>query len=153
MKISRDTPLMELTFRRYEKPSNLQGRDLVRKFCLSIGILQPGDSRDVVVDILHTLLDAKKQKQELSSEKIKELVIEYRKENKLPMTGIASSNIRRQIKRLREIMIVEKVRSTYRISEFTDLSETFNEKVEQYLLPPIITRVKEYFSEIDKNFS
>ena len=57
-KISRDTPLAEITLRRYEKPT-MSGRDLVRKFCLSVGLLQHGDSRDVVVDILFVLLQAK----------------------------------------------------------------------------------------------
>ena len=48
--ISRDTPLAEITLRRYEKPTT-EGRDLVRKLCLSVGLLQPGDSRDVIVDV------------------------------------------------------------------------------------------------------
>ncbi|MEK6867697.1 MAG: hypothetical protein AABX98_02640, partial [Nanoarchaeota archaeon] len=57
---TRDTPLMEVTLRRYEKPVGLEDRELVRKFCLSVGLLQPGDSRDVVVDVLMTMLLAKK---------------------------------------------------------------------------------------------
>ena len=56
---ARDTPLMEVTLRRYEKPVGLEQRELVRKFCLGIGLLQPGDSRDVVVDVLFALLLAK----------------------------------------------------------------------------------------------
>ena len=58
--ISKEMPLAEITLRRYEKPSKLSERELVRKICLSIGLLQPGDSRDVVVDVLHVLLIAKK---------------------------------------------------------------------------------------------
>ena len=54
-KISKDIPLAEITLRKYEKPTNLKGRDLVRKLCLSIGLLQPGDSRDVIVDILNVM--------------------------------------------------------------------------------------------------
>ena len=76
--IAKDTPLAEITLRRYEKPSNLKGRDLVRKLCLSIGLLQPGDSRDVVVDVLSVLLNAKK---EMDSKEIEELVKEERKKN------------------------------------------------------------------------
>jgi len=49
--ISKDTPLAEIILRRYEKPTNLSERDLVRKLCFSIGLLQPGDSRDVVVKV------------------------------------------------------------------------------------------------------
>ena len=51
-KVSKDIPLNEITLRRYEKP-NLQGRELVRKLCLSIGLLQPGDSRDVKIGRAH----------------------------------------------------------------------------------------------------
>ena len=39
------------------------------------------------------------------------------------MLGIASSNIRRQIKRLRSMFIVEKVVTRYRITEFTNLTD------------------------------
>ena len=99
-KISRDTPLAEITLRRYEKPT-MNDRDLVRKFCLSIGLLQPGDSRDVIVDVLHVLMKSRQSKEELHSEEIKNKVMEFRKGMGLPMLGIASSNIRRQLKRLK----------------------------------------------------
>jgi len=131
--ISKDTPLSEVTLRRYEKP-NLQGRDLIRKLCLSLGLLQPGDSRDVVVDILHVIL---KQKKELNSEEIREKVIEFRKKKNLPLLGIASSNVRRQLKRLRDIFLVEKVVNNYRIMENLSLSEIMEEKLEKYLLPSL----------------
>ena len=51
-KVSRDIPLAEITLRRYEKPYDLKDRELVKKVCLSLGLLQPGDSRDVIVDVL-----------------------------------------------------------------------------------------------------
>src|SRR3989338_3263677 len=105
-KISRDTPLAEITLRRYEKPS-VSGRELVRKFCLSVGLLQPGDSRDVVVDVLYVLLKAKQKREELHSEEIKNNVMALRKETGLPMLGIASSNIRRQLKRLKDLHLIE----------------------------------------------
>ena len=66
-----DTPLSEITLRRYEKPYNLKRRDLVRKLTLGMGLLNPGDSRDVIVDILCILLDARKNKIKLSSETIR----------------------------------------------------------------------------------
>jgi len=37
--ISKDTPLAEITLRRYEKPGDISGRELVRKICLSLGII------------------------------------------------------------------------------------------------------------------
>jgi len=81
--ISKEIPLSEITLRRYEKPSKLSERELVRKLCLSIGLLQPGDSRDVIVDILHVLLKAKKQKTLLSSDEIEKEVINARKKTKV----------------------------------------------------------------------
>lgn len=151
-KVSKDTPLMELTLRRYEKPDKMQPRELIRKFCLSIGLLQPGDSRDIIVDILYVLLRAKTEKRILTSEQIKDDVIKIRDEHKLPMFGIASSNIRRQVKRLRDLLLVEKIRNNYRINEFSKLSESYNEKFHQYLLPSVTVRIQDYFKEIDRMF-
>jgi len=152
-KVIKDTPLMELTLRRYEKPHNLEMRELLKKFCLSMGLLQPGDSRDIIVDVLHALLRAKKEQTDLTSEQIKSNVIDIRNEYSLPLLGVASSNVRRQIKRLRDMLIVEKIKNNYRISEFAKLADTFDEKINQYLLPTITARVREYCGVIDTEFS
>jgi hypothetical protein len=153
LKMSKDTPISELTLRRYEKPYDLEKRELVRKLCLSSGLLQPGDSRDIIVDILYVLLQARKENKMVSSEDVKDLVIELRKQHDLPMVGVASSNIRRQIKRLRDIFLVEKVRNSYRITEFDNVSVIFNEKIEQYLLSSMLDRVREYCRKVDDEFS
>ncbi|MCH8067477.1 MAG: hypothetical protein IIC69_02740 [Nanoarchaeota archaeon] len=146
--ISKEIPLAEITLRRYEKPSKLSDRELVRKLCLSIGLLQPGDSRDVIVDILYVLLRARKQRKMLSSEDIEKEVIDSRKKQKLALRGIASSNIRRQIKRLRDLFLVEKIKNSYRITEFEELSIIFEEKIEKFYLKSIVDRVKEYFESV-----
>ena len=150
--ISKDTPLAEITLRKYEKPVKMEQRDLVRKLCLSTGLLQPGDSRDIVVDILHILLRARKEKEELDSEQIKEKVIELRKEAGLAVAGVASSNIRRQLKRLRDLFLVEKVRNRYRINEHESLNNIFHERIEQYLLHTVVSRVKDYVDVLDREF-
>ena len=150
--ISKDTPLTEITLRRYEKPYDLTGRSLVKKLCLSLGLLQPGDSRDVIVDVLHVLLNKRNERKELNSEEIKNLVIELRKSQNLPLLGIASSNIRRQILRLRNLMLVEKINKNYRITEFNNLHENFKDKVEAFLLPSIMERIKDYLREVDEKF-
>ncbi len=149
--ISKDTPLQELTLRRYEKPK-VNDRSLVRKFCLSVGMLQPGDSRDVVVDVLYVLLKAKQQNELLHSEEIKNRVMELRKSQKLPMLGIASSNIRRQLKRLKNIYLVDGSANTYRIAEFALVQELMKEKVDTLLYQSIISRVHEYAQKIDEEF-
>ena len=151
-KISRDTPLAEITLRRYEKPT-MSGRELVRKFCLSVGLLQPGDSRDVVVDIFYVLLQAKQRKEELHSEEIKNHVIKTRKSLQLPMLGIASSNIRRQLKRIKDLHLIETNANLYRIAEFGNVSEIFEEKVQNFLLSTVVSRVKEYMKKIDEEFT
>ena|SRR3989344_5716308 len=147
--ISKDIPLSEITLRRYEKPANLSDRELVRKLCLSVGLLQPGDSRNVIVDILSVLIKAKKGQKNLTSDEICSLVIEDRKNMKLPMLGIASSNIRRQLKRLKDILLIEKRLNAYRIVEHSNLSEIFEEKIEKMLVPSINARIKEYLKKID----
>ena len=146
--ISKESPLAEITLRKYEKPSKSSERELVRKLCLSVGFLQPGDSRDIIVDILHVLLNAKKEKKELSSQDIEKIVISERKKQNLPLNGIASSNIRRQIRRLRELFLVEKVKNSYRITEFEDLTVIFEEKIRKFYLESIVGRVKEYFESL-----
>lgn len=143
--IAKDTPLSEITLRKYERPSNLSKRELIRKLCLSIGLLQAGDSRDVVVDILNVLLDASKKKKEMGSDEIRKEVMKLRKTSKLPLLGIADSNIRRQLKRLRDMFLVEKVKNNYRVNEFDELHNIFEEKIEKYYLENIKSRVKEYF--------
>ncbi len=151
-KISKDTPLGELTLRRYETPTNESGRKLVRKLCLSLGLLQPGDSRDVVVDVLNVLLKAKKQKRFLTSDEIVSRVIGDRKVAKQPMLGIAASNIRRQILRLRDLLLVEKMKNAYRITEFASISTIFDTRIRPILLQSTLDRVREYIQAIDASF-
>ena len=149
--ISRDTPLAEITLRRYEKPT-MNDRELVRKFCLSVGLLQPGDSRDVVVDVFHVLLKAKQNREELHSEEIKNNVMSLRKSAGMPMLGIASSNIRRQLKRLKDLHLIETNANLYRITEFNSLSEIFEEKIESFILTSVVSRVKDYLQKMDEEF-
>ena len=148
MVIAKDIPLLEITLRRYEKPYEMPKRELIKKLCLSIGLLQPGDSRDVIVDILQTLLESKSKKKLLDSEEIKKEVINLRKKSNLPLKGIAPSNIRRQLKRLKDIYLIESINNNYRITEFNELEEIFNERIENFMLPNILNRVKEYFKAV-----
>jgi len=145
--ISKDIPLAEITLRRYEKPFGLEKRELIRKLCLSVGLLQPGDSRDVIVDILQTILESKSGK---SSEEIRKSVVSLRKKAKLPEKGTAPSNIRRQLRRLKDIYLIEKVNNNYRITENEDLTVLFEERIEKFYLRNIISRVKEYFKALQE---
>ena len=143
--ISKDTPLAEITLRKYEQPNNLTRRELVKKLCLSLGLLQPGDSRDVIVDVLLVLINSKEP---LSSEKINDLVIELRKKENLPLKGIAGSNIRRQLKRLKDLFLIENVKNEYRINENESLINIFEEKIEKFYIKSILDRIKEYLRAV-----
>jgi len=145
-----EIPLAEITLRKYEKPYQTEKRELVKKVCLSLGLLQPGDSRDVIVDVLMVLDNARREKKQLNSDEIKNKVEENRKKHNLEMKGIAESNIRRQLKRLRDLMIVDKKENLYNISEFLSLSEIFQSKIEKFLIPQCVERVKDYLNELEK---
>lgn len=149
VKISRDTPLAEITLRKYEKPRSLKEREAVKKICLSVGLLQPGDSRDVIVDVLHVFIAARKRKEYLAFPELEKRVVKNREKNRLQLHGIASSNIRRQLKRLKDMLIVEKIRKSYRMIEFSPLSDIFEERIQKFLLQSTVERVKEYLKYLD----
>jgi len=145
----KEESLGEITLRKYEKPYQLNKRELTRKICLSLGLLQPGDSRDIVVDILLALIESRKQKKEKTLDEIKDEIIAGRKKSNLELKGIADSNIRRQLKRLRDIFIVEKKNNKYRISEFETLEKIFKDKIENFYILSIVERIKEYLKELE----
>jgi len=147
--VIKEKPIAELTLRKYEKPYKLNDRELVRKLCLSIGLLQPGDSRDVVVDVLYVLL---KGKTNMNSEDVRSMVVNLRKGKKLPLIGITSSNIRRQLKRLRDMFLIERVANSYRIIENLEFNDVLSEKLEKVMLSSVLDRVREYFKAVEENF-
>jgi len=146
----KDIPLSEITLRKYEKPSGLEKRELVRKICLSLGLLQLGDSRDVIVDILMVLIDANKGRERLTSNEIGKRVEIIRKKYSLETKGLAESNIRRQLKRLRDGMLIDKQGNDYYLHENESLRDIFENNIEKFIVPQIMERVKEYLSELDK---
>lgn len=149
----RELPLSEITLRKYERPYDVAPRELVKKVCLSLGMLQPGDSRDIIVDIVLILEESRKQKVWLSSFEIRDRVELLRKENSLDGKGLAESNIRRQLKRLRDAMLVDKQENKYRLSEFAPISEIFEMKIEKFLLPQMVDRIKEYLQKLEQSTS
>ncbi len=147
----REVPLGEITLRKYERPYDSSQRELIRKVCLSLGLLQPGDSRDIIVDIVLILEEARKNKEWLSSFIIRDKAEALRKDKSLEVKGLAESNIRRQLKRLRDSMLVDKKENQYRISEFAPLSEIFESKIERFLIPQTIERIKEYLARLNSD--
>ena len=143
-------PISEITLRKYEKPSTQDARELARKLCLSLGLLQPGDGRDIIVDILMVLMEARRQGKVLSLGEVQEQSIALRTKYNLELRGVAGSNMRRQIKKLRDLLIVEKFKNSYRLSEFSTLEKIFSDKIEKFYLATIVERIKEYLNELDK---
>jgi|SRR3989338_3305348 len=147
----REEPLHEITLRKYEKPYNASKRELVKKVCLSLGLLQPGDSRDIIVDVLLVLDNARAEKLEMTSFDVIDKIKILRKEHSLDEKGLAESNIRRQLKRLRDLMLVDKKNNLYRLSEFESISTLFKKNVEGFLIPQTIERVHEYLNHLEKS--
>ncbi len=142
-KVFKDNPINEITLRKFERPSNMNKNELIRKFCISIGLLQPGDSRDVIVDILEVFLDAKNNKEFISSKEVEEKVKNLRK------SGTTASNIRRQLLRLKRMNLIENVKNKYRLREFMSLENILKE-IKRYSIEPTYERIKEYAKSIDK---
>ena len=146
----KDIPLTEITLRKYEKPLNLEKRELIRKICLSLGLLQLGDSRDIIVDVLMTLINANKERKKMDSETIRTNVEILRKKYSLSLKGLAESNIRRQLKRLRDFGLIEKTENKYSLLEHLSIKEIFQNNIEKFILPQILQRINEYLEELEK---
>jgi hypothetical protein len=149
----KETSLAGITLRKYEKPQDigkLQERELIKKVCLSLGLLQEADSRDVVTDILQVLLENSKEKKSLTSNEIKELVEKNRKKHNLELKGIAESNVRRQLKKLKDIFLVESNNNRYNITEFMPLSHLFEKNIKNFYLQNIVERIEEYLKVLDE---
>jgi len=141
-KALKDTPLQEITLRKYESPQNLDERELSKKFLLSVGLLQPGESRDIIVDIFLELLKARKEK--------KHLQIEHFIETLKEKPGASPPNVRRQLRRLKALKLVEKLSEGYRITEFGSLEPIVNDFIIQFVVNPSIKRVREFATNLDE---
>ena len=143
-KALKDMPLQEITLRKYEAPHSLEGRELVKKFLLSVGLLNPGESRDIIVDITYSLLLAKKEKKVLD---IPDFI-----ESLKGKQGASAPNVRRQLRRLRELKIVEKLPEGYRVTEFGAIKPIIDSYIHEFLVKPSVERVKEYAGKLDSEY-
>ena len=88
----------------------------------------------------------------LDTDIIRDLVIANRADHELEMNGIAHSNIRRQLRRLKELYLIECINNEYRVCEFMTCEEVFNDKITPFLIKPILQRVKDYLKAVDQQF-
>lgn len=136
---SKDLPLQEITLRKYESPNNLSPAELAKKFLLSIGLIQPGESRDILVYIFQILLAAKRKRAQVSIEKFLEIL--------KGRPGASPPNIRRQLRRLKEFKLVEKVDAGYKVSEISRVVDKF---IVPFIVEGSVERLKEYAKDLDK---
>jgi hypothetical protein len=128
----RDIPLQEITLRKYENPSGLDQHELIRKFLLSVGLLQPGESRDVIVNIFELLITNKGTGYEPTE------ILRALGEKK----GASAPNIRRQLRRLKELKLVEKMPDGYQVCDsIPSVVENF---IEPFVVKQSVERLKEY---------
>ncbi len=138
----KEIPLVEITLRKFEKPYEKELTVLLKKFCISLGLLQPGDSRDVIVYILEFLLKKRKERKLVTVDEIRD----YLKEKKL--RGLTPQNLRRHLKKLEDVYLVDRVGNGVRIKEWMELPELIKE-IEEYLVIPIFNRIEEYARRIE----
>ncbi len=136
-----DLPINDISLRKFEKPSG-NIKDIIRKFCISIGVLQPGDSRDIIVDLLILFLKGAKEKKFFSINEIYKYIINLNKK------GTSPSNIRRHLKRLKDLDIIEKTPQGYRLREWLTLKEILNDFI-NFKVKPTLDRIHEYAIFID----
>ena len=134
----RETPLQEITLRKYERPIAGERRALLTRFCMSLGLLQPGDSRRLVVDVLEALLTDRDGFQSL--EEI------YQKIGKI----VEKSGIRRHLRRLVRLKLVETRNKKYRILEGERFEYIVSFIVKKYLIDDIFDRIGEYAKKLDE---
>jgi hypothetical protein len=137
----KDLPLQEITLRKYEEPTALNERELCKKFLLSIGLLNPGESRDIIVDIFNILLSVRKERRFLQIEDFLEKL--------KTKPGASAPNIRRQLRRLKELKLVEKLPEGYRVTEFGELKPIIENYVTEFLVVPALERIKQYAEVLD----
>ncbi|MBE5729585.1 hypothetical protein IHI26_00230 [Candidatus Parvarchaeota archaeon] len=143
-KLFKDKPLYRLVLSEFEKPSGDYFSNL-RRFCISLGLVNPGESRIGIVYILDILLKARKDKPNgLSSyDIIKKLYSNNVK--------IVYANILRDLRKLIATGIVEKIDSNYRIKENMDLPEILDKFVKPYIIDRVLKKVGDYASAIEKD--
>jgi hypothetical protein len=141
-RLYKDMPLAGINLNEFERPGGDYFTNL-RRFCISIGVISPGESRVGIVHILDVLLKARKEHpQGLDSYSIvKEL---YKTDVK-----IVYANILRDVRKLIAVGLVEKRDTKYRIKENLNLSDILDSFIKPYIVDRILKRISEYAARLD----
>lgn len=142
-KLYRDKPLSGISLNEFEKPTNDYNTN-IRRLCISLGLVRPGESRIAIVYILDILLKSRKKKPDGidSYEIIKEL---YRKK-----VRIVYANILRDMRKLMAVGLVEKRNTMYRIRENMKLNEIISGFVKPYIIDRTIGKIEEYAKAVER---
>jgi len=131
-------PLAEITLRKYETPTKGNRRELIKRFCLSVGLLNPGESRELIVDLFELFLNNRRG---LTTAEIEEQLAKKH----------AISGIRRHIRRLIEIKLLEKNKRVYRLPEGNSLTYAVEYLAKRYVVDEIYSRIVEYAKILDES--
>ncbi len=143
-RLYKDRPLAEISLKEFEKPTSDYITNL-RRLCISLGVVSPGESRIAIVYILDILIKAREKKQKSldSYAVVKEL---YRRNVK-----IVYANVLRDIRKLISVGLVEKRDNGYRIKENLPINEILKTFIKPYIVDKIFNRIIEYADAIDRN--
>lgn len=126
-----DLPLAEITLRKFERPENIDKKTLIRRFCISLGLINPGDNRTGVVEVFQTIFDSNEP---LDAEQVFELL-----EKKLALSGI-----RRHLRRLEERKLLDHKKTKYSIAESGNLVYSMKYALKEHIIDDIFNRLLEY---------
>ena len=141
-KLYRDVPLSGISLNEFERPGADYFTNL-RRFCISLGVISPGESRLGIVNILDILLKAKKK--DAGGLDSKQIVKELYETD----TQIVYANILRDLRKLIAVGIVEKRGNRYRIRENMPLKDILDSFIRPYVIDRIMNRISEYADVID----
>lgn len=133
--MAEEKPLIELTLAKYDKPTSMGKRELLRRFCVSVGLLQAGDSRDLMPKILDVLMG------EREPQTLEQIM------KKLPKA--APSGVRRHLRRMMELRIVERHKKRYRLAEGESLEFIVKYLLKRYIDEEIFFRIEEYAEALE----
>lgn len=130
-----EKPLVEITLAKFDRPHGVKKDELLRRFCVSLGLLQAGDSRDLMPKILDAML-----------------------ENREPLTlnqlmkhlpKAAPSGVRRHLRRMIDLRLVERHKTRYRLAEGESLEFIVKYLLKRYIDEEIFDRLEDYANALE----
>lgn len=145
-RLYKDKPLAGISLNEFEKPGTDYMTNL-RRFCISLGVISPGESRVAIVHILDLLLRTKKSNPDgLDSYTLTQEL--YKKDIK-----IVYANILRDVRKLISVGVVERRENRYRIKENLRLKELLDSFIKPYIIDRVLNRISEYAERIDEQLN